>query len=401
MRRWMPHAGLVMLLALAGCDKAAGGSSEQNNAVAGGSSDQGNAIQVQVLDTAGRPLVGARVLVLPSDWIGPADSCLSDSACGFLLRSDSAGFAKGYVDSGRYAVTVESDWFASRAELVVDSTHPVAATIRPEPHLRLAGTAPNLASQVLFVPGSDRAVRFDELGRFVADSLPAGLRGLASKDGRRIELDSLVPGTVSYFGALPAPGSARAKPDSTRYLPPILVPVQGDGITTPLRVRVQPRVSGTTVEWARDSAGSWGQWSNNRGEFYVDSARQFWFRAFKPGSREGMPQRFTYQARVPVGRAALPLDQDRPTDRLQAWKPDSVRKVGDTLWIYSIANSCHSLPWHGVAAWHFEDTLFVYRRECPDGLGGQVRILMNLPSPKGIWTVSNLQPQGYTWEILP
>lgn len=394
------HAGFILLLALAACDRFAGGSSDQGNAIAGGSSDQGNAVHVHVLDTVGRPVVGARVLVLPSDWRGAADSCLSDSACGFLLHSDSNGLAKGFVDSGRYAVTVESEWFASRTEVVVDSTHPVVTTIRPEPHLRLAGTASNLASQVLFVPGTDRTVRFDESGRFVADSLPAGLRRLVAKDGRDIVLDSLVPGTVSYFGSLPAPGSTSSgRPDSTRYLPPILVPVQGDGITTPLRVRVHPRVSGTKVEWARDSAGRWVDWSSSRGEFYIDSVRQFWFRAFKPGSREGMPQRFGYQAKVPVERAALPLDQARPTDGLQAWRPDSVWKVRDTLWFYSIANSCHSLPWHGVAGWHFEDTLFVYRRECPDGLGGEVRILLNIPSPKAIWTVSTLQPQGYLWEV--
>jgi len=112
-----------------------------------------------------------------------------------------------------------------------------------------------------------------------------------------------------------------------------------------------------------------------------------------------MPQRFGFEAKVPVERAMLPLDLARPTDRLQAWRPDSVWKARDTLWFYSIANSCHSLPWHGVSGWHYEDTLFVYRRECPDGLGGEVRILLNIPSPKAIWTVSTLQPQGYVWEI--
>lgn len=398
MRSSMHQVFLLLLVALAGCEL--GGSSDQGNSIAGGSSDQGNAIQVQVLDTAGRPYVGARVMVLPSDWKGRPDSCLADTKCGFLLEADSSGLARGFVDTGLYAVTVEADWFASITEVVVEPTKPALMTIRPQPHLRLVGTVPALVSDSLFAPGTGRSIRLDASGRFVADSLPFGIRHLVARDGRRIALDSLVPGTVSYLGNLVVSASATPSiPDSTRYLPPILIPVQGDGVTAPLRVSVRPRVAGTTVEWARDSGGTWANWSSNRGEFYVDSVRQFWFRAGKPGSRQGLHQRVDYQARVPVGRAALPLDQSRPTGSLQSWRPDTVWTSHDTLWLYSIANSCHSLPWHGVSGWRFEDTLYVYRRECPDGLGGEVRILLNVPSTQGIWTVSTLQPQGYLWEV--
>lgn len=396
---WGMMLSILAFAAVVGCDQSAGGSSDQGNAVAGGSSDQGNAIQVRVLDTAGLPMVGARVMVLPRDWKGAADICLADSGCGFVLTSDSTGTAKGYVDSGRYAVTVEAAWYGSYREVVVDSTRPVELSVRPDAHVRLSGTVPSLASDSLFVPGTDRVIRFDAAGRFLSDSLPCGVKRLASKDGRGFLVDSLDPGTIGYFGSLPAQGAAPARPDSVRYLPPVLVPVQGDGVNSPWRVAVHPRVGGTSVEWSRDSGNAWGGWTPKRGDLYVDSVRQFWFRARKIGFREGVHRRFDFPARVPVGRAALPMDTRRPVDRLQSWRPDSVWLARDTLWIWSRANSCHSLPWHGVSGWRFEDTLHVFRRECPDTLGGEVRILLNVPSPRGVWYVSTLQPQGYVWEI--
>lgn len=397
MRPVRKHLAFAFLGILGACDMF-GGSSDQNNAVSGGSSEQGNAVSVVVLDSAGLPYAGARVLVRPSGWTSDSTRAC-ESLCGFAGLADSSGAVGGVLAPGRYVVTSEVDWFGSYGELVVDSSGQSRFVARPEAQLRMEGVAPAQASSTLFVPGTGRTIRFDAQGRFQADSLPPGMRRLLTRDGRSVAVDSLVPGTVSFFSSLPMPGAAAARPDSTLFLPPVLQHVDGDGATSPWHVRIRPRVPGTPVEWSRDSGDSWSGWSESRSDFYVDTARAFWFRARRPGVREGVHHRERYQVRVAPSAARLQLEDSLPGYRLQAWRPDSVWVARDTLWILSIANSCYSLPWHGVAARHFEDTLHVWRRECPDGLGGYVRILLNLPAPRGIWTVSTRQPLGHTWEI--
>lgn len=398
MRSRLRHLSLAVLGILGACDMF-GGSSDQGNAVAGGSSDQGNALAVQVLDSTGHPWVGARVLVRPANWT--ADSLrVCDSLCGFAGETDAMGMVRGLLASGRYVVTTTADSSGSYSEVVVDSSRRDAIVLRPEARLRMEGVAPRLGAARLYVPGTERTIELDAQGRFRTDLLPPGVRRLTTPDGRTIRLDSLDPGTISFFSSLPMPGAtASARPDSSLYLPPVLVIDSGDGVSTPWHVRIRPRVPGTVVEWARDSGNSWTAWSETRTGFYVDSTRDFWFRTRRPGIREGLHDRVGYRGHVAPVFALLPLQDSLPSYRLQAWKPDSVWASGDTVWILSIANSCHSLPWHGVAAQRFEDTLRIWRRECPDGLGGRVRILLNVPSRRGIWTVTTLQPAGYTWEI--
>lgn len=107
----------------------------------------------------------------------------------------------------------------------------------------------------------------------------------------------------------------------------------------------------------------------------------------------------TYPKYYDSFRSGLPLVDSRPTGFLRAFVPDTVWVASDTLWIRSLARGCASLPEDGIGGWWHADSLEVFRSECPQPEGEFVERLHYIASPMGIWSVTTMQPIGYTWTI--
>lgn len=107
----------------------------------------------------------------------------------------------------------------------------------------------------------------------------------------------------------------------------------------------------------------------------------------------------TYPKYYDSFRSSLPLVDSRPTGVLRSFVPDTVWVASDTLWIRSLARGCASLPEDGIGGWWHADSLEVFRSECPQPEGEIVERLHYIASPMGIWSVTTMQPIGYTWTI--
>lgn len=97
----------------------------------------------------------------------------------------------------------------------------------------------------------------------------------------------------------------------------------------------------------------------------------------------------------------LVLDAVRPTASLESWRPDTVYASGDTIWINASVRVCDALPREGLSAWSYAESLYVYKRGCPDpaAVREPVTYRFFLAPRTGIWYVTTLQPIGYTWEM--
>lgn len=219
---------------------------DQDPRHAGGTSDQGNALTVAVVDAFGQPVVGARVTVLPEDWIPlqpPAPE--GDLPRSLLRATDSAGMASGTLAAGTYAVSVE---IGELRGFVRTSLAKGTLKLRLEPlsPIALSGFVSGTGVDSLFAPGTGLATAVREGGRFEFPSLPFGVRTLALRDGRRIALDSIEAGFHAEFRSAILPGqSVDLGPDSTwlRYVPVLSSPL-------PL---VQQRPSGVLQAWVPDT----------------------------------------------------------------------------------------------------------------------------------------------------
>lgn len=287
----------------------------------GGTSEQGNALKVAVVDAFGQPVIGARVTVLPEDWIPlQPPSPEGELPRAFFAATDSTGTASGQLASGSYAVSVE---FGDLRSFVRTPISKGSLQLRLEPlsPIALSGIVSGTGIDSLFVPGTGIAAVVGTGGRFEFQSLPFGVRTLSLRDGRRIVLDSIEAGFQAEFRSGILPGqSAILRPDST------------------------------------------------------------WLRY------------------VPVLASPLPRVQRSPTGRLQAWVPDTVLVVNGTLVIEAVGRRCRDLPMDGISGWHHADTLDLFRLECPGPAGEHVRRRFTM-DPLGVWTVSTLEPLGYTWEL--
>ena len=318
MRRGIFQAALVLLLALEGCDKSAGGSSEQGNALAGGSSDQGNAIQVRVLDRFGEPVANARLEVVPSGWMSPS----MPTARGYVAFTDSQGGADIVVAPGSYAVQGQEGLLRGFAELDVRD-QAVQAMLRLRAASDVVGILSASGIDTLFVPGTRRFGVVGADGRFRIDSLPPGADVLSTRDGRRILLDATGSGYErNYLKPIAFGGNTRIRPDT-------LLPKYVSVLTRP-----------------------------------------------------------------------VPLDTERPTGTFDSWRPDTVFAAGDSIIVQAETRACETLAHDGLAAWSFADSLYVYKRNCPQEKQGEPVVYRFFLIPRaGIWYVTTLQPFGYTWEM--
>lgn len=303
---------VLALLAIQGCDP---------GTQAGGSSDQGNALKIAVVDGFGNPLKGARIAVLPEDWIPlepPAPTGKVPRA--LFVETDSQGFATGRVDSGSYAVSVV---FGDLRGFTLTRGVRDTLVLRLEPiaPIAISGYVTETGIDSIFVPGTGLATAVGIGGRFEFPSLPSGVRELSLRDGRRISLDSIEAGFHAEF-----------------------------------RTAIQP---GQNISLSPDST---------------------WLRY------------------VPVLASPLPLVGQKPSNRLQAWVPDTVLVANGTLVIEAVGRRCRDLPLDGISGWQHADSLDLFRIECPGPAGEHVRRRFTM-DPLGIWTVSTLEPLGYTWEM--
>lgn len=103
---------------------------------------------------------------------------------------------------------------------------------------------------------------------------------------------------------------------------------------------------------------------------------------------------------VSVLSGALPLDRIRPTGgSFDSWRPDTVFASGDTIWIHATTRACDPLFREGLAAFSYQDSLYVYKRSCDVPEGEPVSYRFFLTPRTGVWYVTTLQPIGYTWEM--
>lgn len=213
---WSRLSASLAMVALMGCFQP-----EENLRGDGGSSDQGNAVEVAVVDAFDRPIVGARVTILPEEWIPlQAPEPIEGTPRSLFAATDSTGRARGRLAKDKYVVSVEFGTLRCfvRGSLLEGD---LRLRLEPIPPIALSGFVSDAGIDSLFVPGTGLAAAVLDSGRFEFSSLPSGVRSLALRDGRRIEIDSIEAGYHAEFRSAILPGSMVVSPDSTwlRYVP--------------------------------------------------------------------------------------------------------------------------------------------------------------------------------------
>lgn len=179
MSRWLAYVGLALLAGCSGSDRAAGG----------GGIEIPNGLEVAVRDSAGQPVVGARVRVLAGeDWP-------SRLAAGRSLQVDSATTGSTGVvvlPPRQESFWIEIDGAAGSARL--DSRWGERQNAVLAPSAGIDGRIPSGSSMPSMVrlAGTDRAASVDPSGRFRFSGVPRGSYALVA--------EGTTSGSVAYAG---------------------------------------------------------------------------------------------------------------------------------------------------------------------------------------------------------
>ena len=186
--------GLASWLAACGDERVAGGGGIETN----------NTIALRVVDDQGAPVVAARVVARPADWI-PGGS--ESTPPGFELSTDIEGRVSGELNSGRWTFEARKGGLAILSTRDVDGLSG-SATLELAKMARLSGRvglAPGESFAVVSVSGTGHAARTDSNGHWTLDSLPSGTLSLVVS-GRESHRDTVVlatgaTDTVSWTGS--------------------------------------------------------------------------------------------------------------------------------------------------------------------------------------------------------
>lgn len=204
------------LAALFGCN--------ESSEVAGGTTtDTENALAFVVVDTAGRPLVGARATLWPSNWTGDTGA-IPSSASFPAAVSDAAGQVSWEtIPSGSWQLEIVAGASGARVPVRIYDGGRIQLGRVVAPPLggivgRLGGWNPGPRNWVR-LRGSSRVAPADSLGTFRLDGLPAGswiVEGLLPTSAKQPSpvLASVEPGERTSGVRLAVPAAPTPSLDS-------------------------------------------------------------------------------------------------------------------------------------------------------------------------------------------
>lgn len=204
------------LAALFGCN--------ESSEVAGGTTtDTENALAFVVVDTAGRPLVGARATLWPSNWTGDTGAIRTSDSFPAAV-SDAAGKVSWEtIPSGSWQLEIVAGTSGARVPVRIYDGGRIQLGRVVAPPLggivgRLGGWNPGLRNWVR-LRGSSRVAPADSLGTFRLDGLPAGswiVEGLLPTSAKQPApvLASVEPGERTSGVRLAVPAAPTASLDS-------------------------------------------------------------------------------------------------------------------------------------------------------------------------------------------